>query len=256
MMRFLFIAGLALSLTACSTIKGWFSGDPKPGDPAELVEFVPTADTDKVWSRDVGKGTDKRMQQLRPAYRGGTFWIADYKGRLSSVDAASGTVNWELKTELPFSGGPGLSESLVIMGTENGEIHAFQADTGTPLWIARVSSEVLAAPAALPIDRWSHVMMVYWQDESANKGFRELYINGLLAVSDSFNKSDHNGGNWPLQGNEGARLGHLFSGRIDEVRIFREPLSSSRARTRPATPPAAHSSRDSRARERATDPAP
>ncbi len=146
-LRLLLVAGLALTLTACGTIKGWFSGEPEPGDPAELVEFQASADTDKVWSRDVGKGTDKRMQQLRPAYRAGTFWVADHKGRLSSVDAASGKVNWELKTDLPFSGGPGLSDSLVIMGTENAEIHAFQADTGTPLWIARVSSEVLAAPA-------------------------------------------------------------------------------------------------------------
>ena len=143
----LLIALLAVSLAGCTTIQGWFAGDPKPGDPAELVEFEPTTEADKVWSRDVGKGTDKRKQQLRPAYRGDTFWVADYKGRLSSVDAGTGDVNWELKTELPFSGGPGLSGELVIMGTENGEIHAFQADTGTPLWIARVSSEVLAAPA-------------------------------------------------------------------------------------------------------------
>lgn len=145
------VAGLALAgltLGGCSTIKGWFSGDPKPGDPAELVEFEPTMKTDELWSRDLGKGTDKRKQQLRPAYRGGTFWVADYKGRLTAVNADTGREIWEIDTELPFSGGPGLSDSLVIMGTENGEIHAFQADTGTPMWIARVSSEVLAAPAA------------------------------------------------------------------------------------------------------------
>lgn len=145
--RLLIAAFLALSLAGCTTIKGWFTGDPKPGDPAELVEFEPTIETDELWSRDVGKGIDRRKQQLRPAYRSGTFWVADHKGRLSSVDAVTGEVNWELKTDLPFSGGPGLSASLVILGTENGEIHAFQAQTGTPLWIARVSSEVLAAPA-------------------------------------------------------------------------------------------------------------
>lgn len=142
------LVGMCLTLTGCSTVKGWFAGDPKPGDPAELVEFEATVEPDKVWSRDMGKGTDKRRQQLRPAYRNGTFWVADYKGDLSSVEAATGEVNWSIETELPFSGGPGLSENLVIMGTENGEIHAFQRDTGTSQWIARISSEVLAAPAA------------------------------------------------------------------------------------------------------------
>ncbi len=146
--RFLLALTLVLTLPACSTIKGWFASDPKPGDPAELVEFEPTVDTDEVWKRDLGKGTDRRKQQLRPAFRDGTFWVADYKGRLTSLDVAGGKENWELDTELPFSGGPGLSESLVIMGTENGEIHAFESATGTPRWIARVSSEVLAAPAA------------------------------------------------------------------------------------------------------------
>jgi len=148
------IARLALALavaallSGCATFKKWFGGDPKPGDPAELVEFEPTAEMDEVWSRDLGKGTDKRKQQLRPAYRDRNFYVADYKGRLSAVDVDSGREVWEIDTDLPFSGGPGLSEELVIMGTENGEIHAFERGTGTPRWIARVSSEVLAAPAA------------------------------------------------------------------------------------------------------------
>jgi len=149
--RFLLTALAVTSLgllSGCSTIGGWFAGDPKPGDPAELVDLEPTLETDEVWKRDLGKGTDKRKQQLRPAYREGTFWVADYRGDLSAVNATTGEKIWNIETELPFSGGPGLSEELVIMGTENGEIHAFARDTGTPRWIARISSEVLAAPAA------------------------------------------------------------------------------------------------------------
>ena len=29
---------------------------------------------------------------------------------------------WEIKTELPFTGGPGVSGNLLMMGTENGEV--------------------------------------------------------------------------------------------------------------------------------------
>ena len=115
------IIALAFTLSGCSTLKGWFSGDPKPGDPAELIKFEETVDTREVWSTDVGKGTDQRKQQLRPVFRNGTFWVADYKGELTSLDAVTGQKNWSIDTELPFSGGPGLSDSLVIMGTENGE---------------------------------------------------------------------------------------------------------------------------------------
>lgn len=135
----------ALVLQGCSWFKSW-GGEPKPGEPADLVEFEPTVDTDEVWSLDVGKGTYRGTQQLRPVYQDGVIYVAGHEGELSAVDAATGNRVWRLKTELPFSGGPGISEDLLLLGTENGEVHAFTPDTGTPVWIARVSSEILAAP--------------------------------------------------------------------------------------------------------------
>jgi outer membrane protein assembly factor BamB len=83
---------------------------------------------------------------LRPVHRDGAIYVADYKGEISAVDAATGKRLWHFKTDLPFSGGPGVSEALALVGTQDGEVHAFLRDTGTPAWIARVSSEVLAAP--------------------------------------------------------------------------------------------------------------
>lgn len=143
LMRLVVLVLSALLLGGCS----WFKGDPKPGDPAELVDFEPTLNVDRVWSTGMGDGINKSAQNLRPVYRDGNLYVADYKGLLASVDAASGDKNWQLKTELPFSGGPGMGNGRVLVGTEDGEIHAFQSETGTPLWIARVSSEILAAPA-------------------------------------------------------------------------------------------------------------
>jgi outer membrane protein assembly factor BamB len=137
---------LVALLPACSTIKGWFPSSDKPGEPAKLVEFEETLATDKVWSTGIGKGTKRNAQQLRPTFRDGRIFVADYKGVLSAIDAASGQELWKIKTELPFSGGPGATGEIVLVGTADGEIHAFQSDTGTPLWIARVSSEVLAEP--------------------------------------------------------------------------------------------------------------
>ena len=134
---------LALAmLPSCS----WFKGEIKPGEPVELVDFEPSVKVGKVWSIGVGDGIKRGAQQLRPAVRDGVIYAADYKGELTAVDAASGKRLWQLKTELPFSGGPGVSDELALVGTQDGEVHAFLRDTGTPAWIARVSSEVLAAP--------------------------------------------------------------------------------------------------------------
>ena len=135
-----------LLLNGCSWIKSW--GDDDDVDaPAELVEFAPTLNVGKVWSTNVGKGLDKAGRQLRPAYSNGSLYAADYKGLLKAMDADSGQMQWDIKTELPFSGGPGISGNLLLMGTQNGEVFAFDASTGTQLWSATVTSEVLAAPA-------------------------------------------------------------------------------------------------------------
>jgi len=146
--RQLFIPALAalLLLNGCSWIKSWGDGD-DPDAPAELVDFEPTLNVGKVWSTGVGKGLDKAGRQLRPAYSSGSLYAADYKGLLMAIDANSGSKRWEIKTKLPFTGGPGISGNLLLMGTENGEVFAFDASTGTQRWSANVTSEVLAAPA-------------------------------------------------------------------------------------------------------------
>ncbi|MGB7453224.1 MAG: outer membrane protein assembly factor BamB [Lysobacterales bacterium] len=146
-MRQWFIPALAtlLLLNGCSWIKSW-GDDDEPDAPAKLVEFETTLKVGKAWSTDIGKGLDKTGRQIRPAYSSGSLYVADYKGRLFAIDAANGQKRWEIKTELPFTGGPGVTGNLLLMGTENAEVFAFDASTGTQLWSATVTSEVLAAP--------------------------------------------------------------------------------------------------------------
>ena len=147
MRKWLFPALAALLfLNGCSWIKSW-GDDDDPDAPAELVEFEPTLKVGKVWSTGVGSGLDKAGRQLWPSYSSGTLYVADYKGMLMAVDSNSGSKRWEIKTKLPFTGGPGISGELLLMGTQDGEVYAFDATSGTQLWSATVTSEVLAAPS-------------------------------------------------------------------------------------------------------------
>lgn len=146
MKKWLFPALAALLLlSGCSWIQSW-GDDDDPDAPAELIEFEPTLKVGKVWSTGVGSGLDKAGRQLWPAYSSGTLYAADYKGLLMAVDANNGNKRWEIKTKLPFTGGPGVSGELLLMGTQDGEVYAFDASSGTQLWSATVTSEVLAAP--------------------------------------------------------------------------------------------------------------
>jgi outer membrane protein assembly factor BamB len=134
-----------LVLPGCAWIRSW--GDPEPGDPAELVKIENPIKVRKVWSTSVGDGSGKQGIGIAPVYASGTIYTADYEGRIAAVDAASGEKRWQMKTDLPFSGGPGIDGNLLVMGTIDGQVQAFNAETGSNLWQTRVSSEVLAAPA-------------------------------------------------------------------------------------------------------------
>jgi outer membrane protein assembly factor BamB len=136
----------ALILPGCSWIRSW--GDEEVGDPAPLVKFEQTIKVGKAWSTKIGDGMGKQGLNMGPVYSSGTLFAADYKGRLTSIDADSGRKNWELKTEQPFSGGPGVDDSQLYMGTIDGRVVAFDRNSGNELWNAQVSSEVLAPPAS------------------------------------------------------------------------------------------------------------
>ncbi len=135
---------LALNLGSCNWIRSW--GDPEPGEPAELVDFDSTVRVRKVWSTDIGDGMGKIGLVMPPVFDNGTLYAADHEGRLMAVDADNGRKKWENKTKLPFSGGPAVGASYVVMGTIDGGVVAFDAASGNQVWTARVSSEVLAVP--------------------------------------------------------------------------------------------------------------
>lgn len=139
---------LVLLLQNCSWIRSWGDDDLKPGDPLPLTKFSPTLETRKLWSTRIGDGIGRQRTQLRPVINDGVIYAADYKGLLVAVDADSGRKRWEIKTDLPFSGGPGVHGGSVYLGTQDGAVHAFNAESGAALWTAMVSSEVLAAPVA------------------------------------------------------------------------------------------------------------
>ncbi|MEE8495328.1 MAG: outer membrane protein assembly factor BamB [Xanthomonadales bacterium] len=136
----------SLVLPGCSWIRSW--GDEEPGDPAALVDFQSTLRVGKVWSTQIGDGMGKQGLTMGPFYSSGTLFAADYKGRLISVNAQSGRKNWELKTGQTFSGGPGIDDTHIYMGTIDGRVVAFDRNNGDELWNAHVSSEVLVPPVA------------------------------------------------------------------------------------------------------------
>src|SRR5690349_12376288 len=115
MLRPVLAAGLlALALTGCSTVKGWFAGKDaeakKAAEPAELVDFQPTAQPAKVWSTGIGDGERRIGTRQTPAVLDGRVFAAASENRVVALDLQTGKQVWEFKAPkdqaLRLSGGP------------------------------------------------------------------------------------------------------------------------------------------------------
>ena len=167
--RILFLAIMLALLPGCSTVKGWVHGSSKSkiNQPAELGKLASPIAVRKLWSVNLGDGESRLWLRQRPAVDGGRVYAANDEGEVLAMDAGSGKRLWianaihmqaagsklrfwkRRATEAGLTGSPGVGEGLVVVGGRNGEVVAFDADSGKKRWSARVSSEVLSAPRVI-----------------------------------------------------------------------------------------------------------
>lgn len=88
---------------------------------------------------------ENRVAVFSPAFANGAVYAANSEGRLVRLDSATGKQAWNIDTQHKLSGGVGVGEGMILVGTFKGEVLAFD-DTGKSLWKAQVSSEVLGPP--------------------------------------------------------------------------------------------------------------
>lgn len=151
--------GLLLTLFSLAGCGSWIGTDEEIADPpAELVEFQPSLDIDRLWLKSTGKGTDEQFLMLVPVVVNQTIYIVDTNKKLIAMDVGTGRTVWTY--ELPLgsislwtrsdrvyiTSGPGYGENILLLGTNKGDVVAVNVETGEELWISKVSSEILSAP--------------------------------------------------------------------------------------------------------------
>lgn len=137
---------VVIGLTGCSTVSGlwddWFGTSAKTQIPAPLVEFKSSAGLSVVGSASIG---DAGSSIFVPGQWKGEIFAAGRDGKLSRFDGVPGRETWRADTGYKLSAGVGVGPSLVAVGTQKGDVLAYDHN-GKALWQAKVSSEVLAAP--------------------------------------------------------------------------------------------------------------
>ena len=162
----------------------WFGSD-NSIPPAELKTIAQPVGVQQLWETRVGTGTKERFIRLVPALADGRIYAASTDGTVMALDALGGQRLWETATELPITGGVGLSDGgLVLVGTGKGQVVALRQENGQEVWRAQVSSEVLAPPRAA-----GGVVVVRTGDGkftglNADSGERRwIYVHAMPALS-------------------------------------------------------------------------
>jgi len=129
-----------LSLSACGS-------SPSPVlPPAPLKTIKQPMPVNRVWDSKIGVGADDNYLKLGPAIDGQHGFVTDDKGHVRAFDVHSGKALWDVKLDLPVTGGVGLAGNRVLVGTRRGQVVALSKDDGHVLWRSTVSSEVLSPP--------------------------------------------------------------------------------------------------------------
>lgn len=124
----------------------WFSS-PDVVEPSELVDLTNKVEPRRLWSKDIGAGTDDQRLNLVPRVLGDSVYVADGEGKVLALLRDSGSERWAVDLDLPITGGPGAGDGAVLLGTANGDVIALSMADGSERWRSRVTSEVLSVPA-------------------------------------------------------------------------------------------------------------
>jgi outer membrane protein assembly factor BamB len=145
----LLAAGLAFALTGCATISEYIPTIPKPSfrwlydskKPGALPELKSSVAGAVNWQVAVGKAGPG----FAPAVLTDAIYTASSDGALTRIDPVTGRTVWQVSAAKSLAGGVGADANLVVVGTDKGEVLAFDT-SGKPKWTAVVSTEVVAPP--------------------------------------------------------------------------------------------------------------
>jgi len=140
---------LCLSLGACSTVSGWFDiDDDDPTDPVPLIDIDQTVKIKKLWSTGVGDGQGKGLYRLQPVIDGDRSYAASAEGEVKAIERARGKTLWGTELEVELSGGVGVYEQAIFVGSADGNVIKLNAEGGAVEWQTQLTGEILSAPQA------------------------------------------------------------------------------------------------------------
>lgn len=134
----LLLAAAAL-LAACSSV-------PESERPLPLPTNTHEVELKSSWSHRFGAWQTAPEGPIQPALTDGRLAMVDGLDWLRALDARTGRLRWERRTELPITAGITAAGDELLVGTREGQVSAYTLEDGDVRWRTTLSSEILAPP--------------------------------------------------------------------------------------------------------------
>jgi outer membrane protein assembly factor BamB len=125
-----------LVLTACSSTKD------ERREPTPLTEFKPVLNVQQAWKSSVGKAG---RYLFSPVAFGNAVYAAGANGSVAKIDAQTGKDIWRIKVGSDLSAGVGTDGTLTAVGVLKGEVYVLGQD-GKLLWKNTAPGEIISPP--------------------------------------------------------------------------------------------------------------
>ncbi|NPT45344.1 outer membrane protein assembly factor BamB [Paraburkholderia sp. 1N] len=125
-----------LTMAACSSAKD------ERRVPTPLTEFKPVLDVQQAWKASVGKAG---RYLFSPVAVGNAVYAAGANGSVAKIDAQTGQDIWRVKLHDDLSAGVGSDGTLTAVGGLKGDVYVLGAD-GKQLWTAKAPGEIISPP--------------------------------------------------------------------------------------------------------------
>jgi outer membrane protein assembly factor BamB len=110
--------------------------------PTPLTEFKPVLDVQQAWKASVGKAG---RYLFSPVAVGNAVYAAGANGSVAKIDAQTGQDLWRVKLHDDLSAGVGSDGTLTAVGGLKGDVYVLGAD-GKQLWTAKAPGEIISPP--------------------------------------------------------------------------------------------------------------
>jgi len=127
---------------------GIFGGDDDEEElePAELVDFTTKVEIKRLWNARVGDESEFLRVALRPVGDGNRIYAASRDGNVIAFDPETGRPAWRTELDTELSAGPGVGEGLVVVAAADGYVIALDVASGAEKWRSAVAGETLSQP--------------------------------------------------------------------------------------------------------------